>query len=120
MFREAQNVERMTKFECGFVYLENNNPQKVRLQAVPKNSVVVKFGTKIQVERGDIIIAVFKTEKGVIVQVSEYAGFEKFSEKVSMYADMKETKRISAMLHCLSAREVSLIEGNIAALQRCC
>ena len=111
MIREAYAPKKLLVFEDKDAFLKNEDPKRVR-QNVIKNGEI-RFGSKIELDRGDLIIITIMFDTQILISVSNYKGFGKFEEKFLKIAKIKDNQ----LLEGLDNQELRIIETNIAALK---
>ncbi len=118
MVRETIVPQRLLVFEKTNAYLKNEDP-KVQQIAVNQNRKRLKIGSKIELERGDlIIITVMLPKNKILISVSRYYGFGKFDEKFfkiteADYESLKAERDFS-----LGEEESKIVRKNISAALR--
>lgn len=113
MIREADIPQKLLVFEGRDAFLQNNSPRKVRLNVVNNGSI--RFGAKIQLKRGDLVIIAIKLSKKILISVSDYRGFGKFEEK---FFSISETIEEELLFFEFNEREVKVIKAGVDALMR--
>lgn len=115
MIRETVVPLKLLVFEDRDAFLKNNDPKRVRQIVIKSQNGVIKFGHKIELERGDLIIITAKLNEKILISVSSYIGFGKFEEK---YFEIAETTKIEKFEgETLNEKEIQILKTNIAALK---
>ena len=113
MIRDTGVPEKLLSFEGQLAFLVNEYPN-VLANAISSYSTV-KFGSKIQIEYGDVIIITVMMTEMILVSISKYVGFGKFQEKYMKLAQTEEI--LEDIARCFSSKELNIVKCSIAALK---
>ena len=112
MIREADVPQKLLVFEGREAFLQNDSQRKIWINTVKNGSI--RFGVKIQLERGDLVIIAIKLSKKILISVSDYMGFGKFEEKFLVISENIE----EGLLFQFNEREAKIIKAGVNALMR--
>lgn len=113
MIRESFISSKLLIFEGTIAFLHNEDPKRVRLNVIKNVSGTIEFGSKIELERGDLIIITVMLKNEILISVSEYRGFGKFEEQFFEFAEVHN----SNIGEGLSEKNLRIVKKNIAALK---
>lgn len=107
MLRETTIPRKLLVFDEEKAYIVSKDPKKVQQIVISNKSKQFKIGSKIELEKEDMVIIIISLRDKIIISVSTYCGFGKFCE---VFYEIAKLKGYSVPEDFLEERERNIIK----------
>lgn len=117
MLRLTCIPEKLLVFEGTNTFLKNDNPDLLQ-NVISSSWKEIRFGSKIKIESGDLIIINIRLKSKVLVSISNYLGFGKFEEKFFQIAEDNQFDEFQCA--CFSGKQYETVKKVVLSKRRAC